>query len=213
METKQTAQAPQTVPPEIREIPGHAGYYCSPDGSVFSVHGWGLRRGKTTGTGELKRKAATITNYGYHSTTLVVGPVGARVRKRFNVHTLISLTFLGPPPKPGLFVRHMDGDRTNNRASNLRYGTPLQNRTDMIRCKSPWIKLTPKIVRAIRLELMEGETLRVLAAKYGCCIGSIHCIRHAITWRRVNCGLTTDYRRWLNQANQTKAQRLAARAC
>lgn len=40
--------------------------------------------------------------------------------------------FLGPRPD-GLVVRHLDDDRTNNRASNLAYGTASDNQRDSVR--------------------------------------------------------------------------------
>lgn len=47
-------------------------------------------------------------------------------RKWIPVHRLIAVTFLGPRP-PGLQIDHIDGDKTNNAASNLEYVTGSEN--------------------------------------------------------------------------------------
>lgn len=61
-------------------------------------------------------------NNGYHSFNLSKnGEV-----KTFRLHTLVTAAFLGERPK-GLVVDHIDGDKLNNRAENLRYVTSIQN--------------------------------------------------------------------------------------
>jgi hypothetical protein len=47
------------------------------------------------------------------------------------VHTLVAEAFHGPRPE-GLEVRHLDGTRTNNQASNLTYATRLVNMRDQL---------------------------------------------------------------------------------
>lgn len=46
-----------------------------------------------------------------------------------HVHRLVAWAFLGPQP-PEAFVRHVDGDPSNNRLNNLAYGTPWENIQD-----------------------------------------------------------------------------------
>lgn len=55
---------------------------------------------------------------------------GKTITKR--VHQLVAETFVGPRPD-GLEVRHLDGDYTNNRLSNLKYGTKSENSLDAMR--------------------------------------------------------------------------------
>lgn len=47
------------------------------------------------------------------------------------VHQLVARAFHGERPTDSPCVRHLDGDSTNNQASNLRYGTYSENAYDM----------------------------------------------------------------------------------
>ncbi len=52
-----------------------------------------------------------------------------RWKGMLKVHWVVMLAFVGPCPK-GLIVCHNDGDKTNNRLSNLRYDTQRSNALD-----------------------------------------------------------------------------------
>jgi len=52
-------------------------------------------------------------------------------RQLRSVHSLVAEAFIGPRPS-GLDVRHLDGDRYNPRASNLRFGTRSENMQDSV---------------------------------------------------------------------------------
>ena len=48
--------------------------------------------------------------------------------QKFYVHRLVASTFLGPPSDPSRWqVNHLDGNRENNRLSNLEYVSPSEN--------------------------------------------------------------------------------------
>lgn len=98
---------------ELRDVPGFPDYKVGDDGSVWSFK-WGKR----------KRMKPRTNGKGYLY-------VGLRLRgKTFNryVHRLVLLVFVGDPN--GLESRHMNGKRSDNRLSNLAYGTPKQNSQD-----------------------------------------------------------------------------------
>lgn len=48
-----------------------------------------------------------------------------------SVHRLVCLAFYGVPAE-GMFACHTDGDKTNNRADNLHWGTNSQNQLESI---------------------------------------------------------------------------------
>jgi hypothetical protein len=54
------------------------------------------------------------------------------MRKRFRIHRVVALLFIGPCPD-GQMVRHLDDDPENNNVSNLAYGTREDNIADAIR--------------------------------------------------------------------------------
>lgn len=52
-------------------------------------------------------------------------------RRTMHVHTAVALAFCGPRPE-GAMVRHLDGDRANNAARNLAWGTRSENMLDSV---------------------------------------------------------------------------------
>jgi len=107
-----------------RPIPGYEGYYeCSDLGNVRSIDrliGNRLFKGKI-----LKR---LLGSHGYY--TVVLSKDG-KVKTR-TIHSLVMLTFIGPPPE-GLEVLHGEGGPADNSLSNLKYGTRSENMHDMRR--------------------------------------------------------------------------------
>ena len=99
-------------------IPGYPGYEASNHGRIRGPSGTllvpQLDRGRQRVT--VKPKSRRPPNAG----------------KRPHVHALVALAFLGPRPEgpAGEHVRHLDGNRLNNRPENLAYGTYLQNNRD-----------------------------------------------------------------------------------
>jgi hypothetical protein len=78
--------------------------------------------------------------------------------KSFNVHQLVMLAFVGPPPEK-YAIDHIDCDKTNNRLTNLEYVTHAENnrRAEHNNCRqhptglgSCNAKLTARQVRMIR---------------------------------------------------------------
>ena len=72
------------------------------------------------------------------------------------VHHVVCEVFRGPRPD-GAQVRHLDGNRFNNAADNLVWGTPSENYRDRLRhgtdhrgAKGPKAKLTNELVAAMR---------------------------------------------------------------
>jgi hypothetical protein len=58
---------------------------------------------------------------------LQLKPATGSVKKEY-LHRLICEAFSGPPE--GRHCRHLDGDRSNNSASNLKWGTKAENESD-----------------------------------------------------------------------------------
>ena len=155
-----------------KDIPGFEGYYeASSMGNIRRV-------------GAKKALAKTINKDGYVSHVFSVN------NKRHNIlaHKTIALTFKGPCPK-GQVTRHKNGIRTDNVETNLHYGTPADNSTDMVRhgtqakgvtCTRS--KLTEQDVLAIRAS---NEPHQVIAERFGVTQGNISQIRSRTTWKHI----------------------------
>lgn len=63
---------------------------------------------------------------------LAVNLRGDHKVKLTSVHQLVLSTFRGPPPRPDMIVRHLNGIKTDNRLSNLAWGTAKENSADAI---------------------------------------------------------------------------------
>lgn len=101
------------MPERWKAIPGHKGYQASSLGRVRSVPRT-LRDGRKAG-GVVLRQQPDKDGY----LTVMLG------RKRVRVNVVVQLAFAGPPE-----VRHRNGDRTDNRPSNLIYGSRVENEAD-----------------------------------------------------------------------------------
>lgn len=107
------------------------------------------------------------------------------------VHSLVADAFLGTRPCSAV-VRHLDGDATNPRRSNLAYGTPKENQDDRIMhgtdCrgeKHPAAKLTADSVRAIKARIAAGEMKTAIAADYGVSRYAISDIARGRSWTHI----------------------------
>ncbi len=95
------------------------GYEVTRDGRVFSVETNWRGRGRFELTPDLN-------SHGYPSVRIYV----QGRRKRIAVHRLVARAFLDERPSFSHEICHLDGDRTNNRAENLRWGTRAENAAD-----------------------------------------------------------------------------------
>jgi hypothetical protein len=78
----------------------------------------------------LKTGRSNDGEWGYLQVHLY-GTEGRKARKCMRVHRLVAEAFLGPPPYPEAVVMHKDDNVTNNKATNLEWGTPKDNSMDM----------------------------------------------------------------------------------
>ncbi len=121
--------------------------------------------------------------------TVVLSAKG--VQRRVYVHRLVAAAFL-EPQDGRREVNHMNGNKTDNRAANLEYVTPAENKSHASRMgllavgsRNTQTKLKAEDVIEIRRLLAEGEYQRVIASKYGVCQTTIGDIHRSVTWRHV----------------------------
>lgn len=96
-----------------RPVMGFESYQVSSLGNVRGK--WGVLR-------------SYINNAGYPTVKLSVAGRSYSVR----IHQAVMLAFIGPYP-PGMEIRHLNGEKTDNRLENLQYGTRSENMYDRVR--------------------------------------------------------------------------------
>lgn len=116
-----------------------------------------------------------------------------RTSKRYRVHRLVMLAFVGVCP-PRFEVNHKNGIKTDNHLSNLEYCTASQNKRHSIDVLGVTFlhgedhgnaKLTDEIVIEIRKMLAQGITGAKVAIYYNVCRSTISLIRRNKIWRHV----------------------------
>lgn len=160
-----------------KDIPGYEGrYQASTMGRIRSLDR--MVRGVCHFTGkEFYRKVkgqilrpGRFCKCGHVSVVLGHGAIGSPV------HQLVMKTFVGEPPE-GMEVLHENGDPTDNRLENLRYGTRTENILDVFRQGKAWRKLSVDDVQAIRFGFYCGISGVELSKMFGVSQSIISAIR------------------------------------
>lgn len=127
---------------ELCPIPGFPGYYADTFGDV-----WSVRRGR------LRAMTQHLSDDGYWKVTL---EDSRGCWRHTMVCKLVCAAFHGRPRR-GQVARHRNGDRTDNRPANLRWGTRAENErgkrrhgTDPRGARNGRAKLSGADVRRIR---------------------------------------------------------------
>ena len=102
------------------------------------------------------------------------------------------MTFKGPPPDPKMEACHNDGNKDNNRLSNLRWDTKKNNKADMVKHgtaqrgeKGGLAKLTNEQVFEIREKHKSGASYNELAKNFKCAQSTIHNVVTRKTWKHI----------------------------
>lgn len=166
---------------EWRAAPGHLDYIVSSLGRVRHT-----RVNAPILRGDVDR-------YGYRR-VLLNG-------KRHKVHRLVCMTFHGPQPE-GCEAGHLDGQKSNNRKSNLAWVTHAENEKHKVAHgthagsanlipgqprgeANPSSKLTTEIVRAMRQLRASGYSERLIATEFGVSPSQTHKILVGEAWSHV----------------------------
>lgn len=108
--------------------------------------------------------------------------------KSIKIHVLVAQYFLGPKSNNAQVIRHLDGNKLNNCASNLSYGTYKDNEDDKIahgtwNTRNGGAKLTKGQVLEIRNKILIGKTDTSLANEYNVSRPTITRIRNYKIWK------------------------------
>lgn len=149
---------------KYKKIDELKGYRFGEDGSVWSckIQGGHGRLGRTW----KKLSQSIVQKY------LVVAICNNGIEKTMRVHRLILTAFIGMCPE-GMIGCHNDGNRLNNKISNLRWDTQKNNHADkhkhgtaMIGEKNGSSKLKKQQILKIRKLYSDGLSQREIAAIY-----------------------------------------------
>ena len=169
----------------MREIEDYYGYFADEDGKIYSsrTRGGYVDKNKLT---ELKQE---ITNNGYRRVTFCLN----NQTKRLFVHRIMAFTFLEKPDTSKKIVRHLDGDKANNRADNLAWGTHRENEVDKELHGTKRMgenintsKLKPSDVLKMRYRYSIGHSSKEIHVDFKqVCISSIRNILSGRTWKHI----------------------------
>lgn len=122
-------------------------------------------------------KALMTCKKGY---TFITVPNVSKHKRKY-VHEAVLEAFSGERPL-GFVTRHLNGIKSDNRLSNLEWGTRSRNGLDVKwHGKSKGIKIYPEDVRAIRKSLAEGHTKMGLARAYGVSAATVYKVAKNLT--------------------------------
>lgn len=146
---------------EWKDIKGYEGYYrISSLGRLGSLP----RKGTQTSAFRIRKTGSNKKGMkgGYQTTSLCRN---AKLKTVY-IHRLVAEHFLPNPDKLPV-VNHLDGDPSNNRASNLQWCSYSQNMRHAFATNLRPSKLTDDNVRAIRSLKGSGRSQRTIASEFG----------------------------------------------
>lgn len=170
---------------EWRDIHDFPGYQVSDMGNVRCNKGIGFASGKSV---EWRKMTPTLAKRGYFQ----VGLYRGEKKKKAKIHRIVAETFI-PNPENKPQVAHSDGIKTNNRKSNLRWATSIENASDkaghgtnMPGSKNPMSVLSEDDVISIREKYTKGYgTQKELAKRFGVSEATVNNIVKKRNWKHV----------------------------
>ena len=166
-----------------KAIPGFDGDEVSDLGRVHSFRCHSGNRRESP-----RLMAGYVDTSGYRHTTLRK----ATSKHTVKIHRLVLSAFVGPRPD-GMEARHLNGDRDDNRLSNLCWGTKSENSMDSVRHGTPirgeshpGAKLDNTKIRQIRRLRSDGLSYAKIGRQHGVSVNTIWKIINGKNWKHVD---------------------------
>lgn len=165
-------------------VVGYEGLYEVSDlGRVRSLRG-GCKQGGT----QLRPAPIILAQHWKSDGYLHITLIKNKKRTTPRIHPIVLKAFREPRPRKHEGA-HWDGDKANNRLSNLRWATSLENKADMLRHGAtlrgehhPRSLLTEAEVRAIKAS---PKSSRIVGAQFGISSSAVRQIRQGKVWAHV----------------------------
>jgi HNH endonuclease/NUMOD4 motif len=192
--------------PHEANLPGERWMPCPGFENYYSVSNCGRIRRDRPGRGKC-RSGRILLGHPSPNGYLVIRLHGDRgVQSWHTVHSLVMTAFRGPRPE-GYEINHKDGNKNNNRLSNLKYVTPKKNHEHAAKMgltaggdrhwtrkhpemrlrgtKNPRARLTEQDVREIRRRHAAGDSYSLLALEFDTPQSNVAQIVKRRTWVHV----------------------------
>lgn len=165
-----------------RQIDGYLYYEVSNFGNIRSWKGRGQHGRKLS---EPKPKKTFVGSDGYPFVKLQQNGK----RTNYRVHRVVLEAFVGKRPKK-MQARHLDGNRSNNNISNLRWGTCKENQADRLLhgTSNRGERYNNRVLRANSvkkiklLDKLKECFLKKINRIFGIFVGIISRIDHRVSW-------------------------------
>lgn len=173
---------------EYRHILGFTGYRIGNDGSVWSR--WEYRGHKWTLGDVWRRRKPQTEHTGYLCVRLRSDSGQWATRK---IHRLVLQEFVGACP-PGMECLHRNHVRSDNRLSNIRWGTRAENAAERVARgthvnqrgeKNSQAKLSDPIILAMRRRRAEGATFSMLSLEFDTSLSNAWSVCSGGRWKHV----------------------------
>lgn len=160
-------------------INGYPKYHITDDGRLFSIK-----------QGRVWRELKPDLSNGYNRFALFDEK---GLEKKFFAHTLVLMAYAEAAQEGMLVCRHLDGNRQNNKISNLTWGTHKQNSDDMILhgrsqrgAKNHNTILNEESVHEIFFLIADGFSFEKIAKMYKCSATNISNIAYREIWSHID---------------------------
>lgn len=162
-----------------KDIQGYEGHFqISDQGRIKSLKRQVPHKKRGTLLVDEKILKPSIKAEGYEIIHLKVKGIS----KGHNVHRLVAEAFI-PRVLEKPHVNHMDGDKTNNKASNLEWVSCNENMEHALNNNLLTTKLTHSDIPIIRELLDKGLTCTEISRSYGVSRMTISYIKRNICWK------------------------------